>query len=385
MKTFRILKNIFKISAITIFALFAVFCYSVFVPESKLAQNVAPIISNLRPYPTATAPKDITLSCDYHGKTYAVTETLYSSLNDFYGTDPKKTISYMTNDNKSFVFSYEKDKTLDGITAKIKNIATTNGLNEDQTLDLAGCMIQNIPYDTEKAQKILSPDFSKIPTEQVIPRYPYETLFDGKGVCSDKSYLGTAIFSRLGYGTSLLLFNAQKHMSIGVSTPAGFRSFDTDYGIYELTGQGFMVGDVPDILGNSGLAKSNFEVKTGDTNVSASSLTKPSEITKISDGRVYERIVARSEMKARLDRLSAEIIAEKAQVDSAQKNLVSVEADLKQKENSYKGHSTNASYATYSATYNNYLVVYNNTNNLIADFNRKVDSYNRLLAEYKGY
>ncbi len=66
-------------------------------------------------------------------------------------------------------------------------------------------------------------------------RYPYETLYLGRGVCSDKSVLLAALLRELGFGVALLRFDAECHMAVGIRCPDGYDYLGTGYAFVEST------------------------------------------------------------------------------------------------------------------------------------------------------
>ena len=130
-----------KIVITTMFvAILAIGGFSYLTYSGQIVSNPAStaLISVTRPYPALTGPKTVSLSCDYHGKNLSVSETLYTSLDQYYRDDPTKKIDYLHNDNKDFVFAYEKDDTITKLTNDIRQVAVSNDLDADQTLDIAG-------------------------------------------------------------------------------------------------------------------------------------------------------------------------------------------------------------------------------------------------------
>ena len=367
----------------------AYFYYLTFA--GKIEQNPVSraIIAVARPYPALTNPKDITLRCDFHGKNLEVSETLYGSLYDYYKSDPSKKSAYLHNVEKDFVFSYEKDLTVKELATKISSIGAENNLSGDQTLDLAACFMQNIPYDSVKAERILGPDFAEQSIESVIPRYPYETLYDQTGICTDKTYLGAAVINQLGYGTAIMTFDAERHMSLGVAVPAGYGSFGSSYGIMELTGSGFLVGDTPDISNTAGLAINQFQTipKSSDvpTAQDQSQLTMPSDVIDLADGKIYSRIIDRTATRLELERLKPLLTAAQESYKVAQSNLSTIEIKLADAEEAYRIKPTNATYKAYTTVYNEYLVEYNDAQRLINEYNRLVNLYNSYVAKYQEF
>lgn len=344
----------------------------------------------VRTYPELSNPKTVSLTCDYHGSKLKIDETLYGSLADYYQSEPKKYISYYKNDNKAFVFNYEQDKTLEELTSKIQALAVEENLNKDQTVDLAACFIQSIPYDQAKAEKILSDQPSQI--SEIIPRYPYETLYDFTGVCTDKSYLGSAILTRLGYGNSLLSFDSQRHLSLGVAVPTGYGQLGTDYAILELTNMGFLVGDIPQIKNNIGLAENTIDnlpeissENVTDPKNDLTELSSANRVEKVASGLSYMRIAERVETRKEIEALSAKINEKLEEVKLAQAKLDEVESRVKQAEEIYKSERTKESYDVYSQTYSQYQQVLRQTNAVIADYNATVKKFNQLVEYYKSF
>jgi len=349
------------------------------------------IISVVRPYPALSGPKTVTLSCAYHGEDVKVSETLYDSLDKYYKDSPAKLSAYYHDQNENFVFSYKQDGTIRDIASKIKQVGTQKGLTADQTLDLAACLMQSIPYDTDKAARILSPDYYKLPTEQLIPRYPYETLYEGLGICTDKSFLGVAVFRELGYSTSLLTFDAQRHMSVGIEVPAGYGDFGTKYAIMELTGANFLVGEVPEISSNAGLAVGGISTLpnvTTDSPVSTEKRVTLASLTKaipVSGGEIYSRIVDRMALKNQITSLQTQLTNAQQDYNDTKVTLSAKESSLQAVESTYKSAPSNKTYSTYTTAYNSYVQAYNAAKLAVDNYNSLVNKYNSLVAKYREY
>jgi hypothetical protein len=376
-----------KIS-ITIFTLILLSLF-VFFNLGKI-QNFTTELGIYRSFPAQTSPKTVSLTCNYHGKDLTVSETLYASIDKYYQSEPKKKIAYYTNKNKDFVFSYKEDDTIAELTGKIEKIGAENSLNADQTLDLAACFLQSIPYDSPKAAKVLDPGSVKYSYSELVPRYPYETLYDFTGICTDKSYLGAAIFKEMGYKTSLLEFDTDKHLSIGLGVPAGYGELGTNYAIMELTGEGFLTGDIP-VIKNTGFAEntignlppiSNENVQTAEEN---NKLSKATGVDEISSGKDYTRITERTALMDKINSLKQQLEEQRAQVLTGKDKLDAAESQLKSYENNYKSNPSRVSYNQYLNAYNSYQIAYNYANSLINAYNSLVGKYNDLIEEYKNY
>ncbi len=387
MKRFRVITPlVFLLAAAAGYFLFLTF--SGHITPNPVSEAV---VASVRPYPALASPKTVTLSCAYHGDNVSVDETLYGSLADYYRNNPAKYSAFYHNQNEKYVYSYKQDRTIPELTAKIKKIGTEKGLSGDQTLDLATCLLQSIPYDSEKAARILSPDYYKLAADQLVPRYPYETLYDGKGICTDKSFLGAAVFRELGYGTSLLTFDSQRHMSIGITVPDGMGDFGTKYGIVELTGSNFLVGDIPEISANAGLAVGGVQTipnVTTDSSVTTEKKTALSALSAaipISSGATYSRISERMALKNEISSLQPQLESARNSYLNLKAALTAAEEVLQQTEASYKQNPTNASYSRYSTTYNSYLAAYNAATAAVDEYNSLVNKYNGLVARYKEF
>lgn len=379
----------YLITSITVILIFGGYFYYLIISGQVEENPVSDaIFSVVRPYPELTDPKEITLSCDYHGEVIAVNETLYGSLYNYYRSDPAKKGAYLRNENEKFVFSYDKDETINKLSETIASQGKEEGLTNDQTLDLAICLLQGIPYDDAKAQRILGPGFASEPIEAVVPRYPYETLYDNLGICTDKTYLGAAVLGKLGYKTAILTFDSQKHMSLGVAVPDGYGSFKTGYGIAELTGSGFLVGDVPEIKANAGLAINSFETIDSDSEEKIEAgleLSAPSSVIAIGEGAIYERIVERMAVKLKLEELRPKLEASELEYLSAKAALEVSESTLQIAENTYNANPTQRNYNEYLDAYNRYLPVYNKAQASVESYNQNVNNYNYYVNLYRQY
>jgi hypothetical protein len=250
--------------------------------------------------------------------------------------------------------------------------------------------MQSIPYDDAKAQRILGDSAASYPVRDLVPRYPYETLYDGLGICTDKTYLGIAVFERLGYRTAVLEFDNERHMSIGIGVPNGSGNFDLNLGILELTNSGFKVSDVPELKSGAGITVNNYQQLPNisvDGNVNEDTtlaLTSPSGVEQISDGKDYQLVGKRLALKQKIDAEMMEIEAKLVEVKSAEKNLNDYESKLAIAETNYKNDSSIATYRKYTASYNEYLVYYNYAKGLIDDYNNHINAYNKLLTDYQA-
>ena len=85
--------------------------------------------------------------------------------------------------------------------------------------------------------------FHNIDQSQI--RYPYQTVFAGRGVCADKSILLARLLQELGYEIAFFTFERANHMALGIAVPLGFGSYGTRYAYVESTGYA-PVGRIPE-------------------------------------------------------------------------------------------------------------------------------------------
>jgi len=93
-------------------------------------------------------------------------------------------------------------------------------------------LVQNIPYDEKKRDIDLKYD------KFVNIRYPYEVIFDNKGICSEKSLLLALLLKGLEYNVALFrieLSNLEHHMAVGIKVPKEFDYMGTGYAFIETT------------------------------------------------------------------------------------------------------------------------------------------------------
>ena len=102
---------------------------------------------------------------------------------------------------------------------------TTN--HEDQAR-IAISLVQNIPYDTTESTKLKA-------GRTVREQYPYETLFNNKGVCEEKSLLLAYLLRELGFGVALFSYTQENHMALGVASPLPYSYTNSGYAFIETT------------------------------------------------------------------------------------------------------------------------------------------------------
>ena len=97
-------------------------------------------------------------------------------------------------------------------------------LTNDEYLELMVKYVQSLPYDYEKVSR---------KTFQV--RFPIETAVEGKGICSDKSLLLAGLLTCSGYAVSILSFEKEEHMMVGLPVSQNSGSLNTGHLFIETT------------------------------------------------------------------------------------------------------------------------------------------------------
>lgn len=81
-------------------------------------------------------------------------------------------------------------------------------------------------------QGALSYDFDKVTQTKWQVNYPFETLYLGKGICSDKSILLAKLLILLGYKVVLLRYDKANHIAVGVLVDKNYANYQTPYGAF---------------------------------------------------------------------------------------------------------------------------------------------------------
>lgn len=381
------------VSLVAVLALY--FVWSSRIIEKNL--NFSDIQKNLKEvyeentkkeFPTLEGEKKADFSWEYQGKTFALSLSLFDSVYKFYQESPKEYAYYKelpTNWEEEyyemFLKKEEKDDTIPVLASKIKDLAKKNKFSFDEEIELALAFVQSIPYDEEKARNI------EQNTKEEKPNYPYEVLFENKGVCSGKSFLAYALIRELGYGVNLFEYKDQKHIALGIQCDKNYSTYNSGYCYAETTKSGHKIGIVPDIEAGTNAAVSKREIKSfGLEDENNKNTTKLGEVAIFNQktGKTYQRIVETFKTKDRIELLEKEIA-------SLKNSLVPLQASLKPKNNEMedlqgkmeklKKNKEFEKYNSLVPQYNELIASYKKE---IATYNQKIDIYNKKVAEYNS-
>jgi hypothetical protein len=104
--------------------------------------------------------------------------------------------------------------------SEFRRVREELNLDGDRYAELITVSVQSMPY---RVNGVDAP-----------PRFPVETFAERTGDCDDKSLLLAGLLAREGYRVSLLLFQPENHVAVGIAAP-GCRYRNTSYAYLETT------------------------------------------------------------------------------------------------------------------------------------------------------
>jgi len=119
----------------------------------------------------------------------------------------------------------EQRELLVPLVVKIQNLAK----EKVEQARIAVSLVQEIAYGS-------SNDYFLFRNEKInYSKYPYEMLFDTKGICEEKSMLLAFLLKELGYETILFYYPFENHEGVGVRCPDKYSFNNTGYCFIETT------------------------------------------------------------------------------------------------------------------------------------------------------
>ena len=355
-------------------------------PGQKNTSNPAVIEAKL---PPAAGEKNATFSWKYKGKKYTLNETLYDSYYKFYQSLPTVAPnsdgfagSLSDKSNELVLRTAQGDEIVKKFADSIRTLGQQNKLSDDQIAELALSFVQTIPYDTEKF------DNRKAGLNGLREKitYPYEVLYENKGVCQDKSYLAYDILRELGYGVALFSFKDENHMALGIKCPTEYSSYESGYCFAETTSLGNMIGTISEIAPKKGIAVSNQEIgHFGDDNSedSYSPLTNIVIANRI-DGKSYAGVIATSATQKEISSLQNTLYAQKNELKKLKVNLDDKDGGVKDMKKKLDGLFKKEKYDDYLDYYKKFEKYYAEYEKDRKAYNKKVDAYNQTSDKYNA-
>ncbi|MDP3986787.1 MAG: hypothetical protein Q8P81_01020 [Nanoarchaeota archaeon] len=117
---------------------------------------------------------------------------------------------------------------------EIQNLAPTDKVDQAR---IAISIVQNIPYGHSNRTLFFGGK------ETNYSRYPYEVLYDSKGICGEKSALMAFLLKELGYGTAIFYFEEENHEAIGIKCPVEKSLYGSGFCFVE-TGGPSIISDI---------------------------------------------------------------------------------------------------------------------------------------------
>jgi hypothetical protein len=323
-------------------------------------------LSKIPVYQAVSAPSRIGhFTFKYQNADYEIIQDLSASIYESYRTSPKVYTYYGSAEPADlreafyglFLQAKPGDRSLDDLASKLQAIAAQHAWSDDQLAEFTMALIQYLPYDHAK----LADD----PNRNTNPYYPYETLYLGRGVCSDKSFLGLALLRKLGFGAAMLDFPDKNHSAIGLACPIGDSLNGSGYCYVETTNF-FPLGVIPQSI-SSGQAQAPSD---GFSNLFDSASLGRTEIYQKTGGKIYNGLPA-TRAKA------ASLKAAKDNLNVLQTEIDSLLADIKVQESHLK---------ELKAKMDNYYAAgqIHEYNSLVPGYNVAVNKYNSDLAVYQA-
>lgn len=353
---------------------------------SKVETQITQKEESIKLFPQLQQPVSRVFTWEYKGVKYSLTEKLYQSTYEYYKSSPK-TFSYTGELNSNWQEQYygmfltpnPADDAISILAADLVALGEKHKLSADQIVDFTLAFVQAIKYDDAKAENILA----KTGSETIL--YPYETLYEQAGVCSDKSLLATALLRQMGYGTAIFAYEDDNHMAIGIACPKAASTYGSGYCYAETTSVGNKIGIVPSFD-----ASSNKTVGADELAVLDSSQTQQAKLQQLGQvtiyqkttGREYAGIIETNKIIAEINNLKKSIETLLPQLQQQKKTIANEEkklADMKKTLESYKNNKNIEKYNVLVGEFNDFLEIYKKD---VKKYNEKVNLYNKTIARY---
>lgn len=242
---------------------------------------------------------DILYTWNYESEQHSLSLALDRILYSYYDQMPGGIIKGDEINSYKAFSSFMQDESI-GILISNKLSRRAGGYTNvpDRAAELAISFVRSLDYDTRKA----AADFKRY-------RYPYQVLYDRKGICSEKTFLLLAILNELGYGTAIFLFEQEKHMGAGIRVPKAFSNFRSGYAFIETTAE-IPVGILPQAISEDGRASED-----------GISFSGTHRIIPLHQGKEYYSIRDAAERASRLNRLETELSQLYRTIESIRNNI----------------------------------------------------------------
>lgn len=318
-------------------------------------------------FPELTGAKAVTYNWEYQHKPYSLTMTLHQSVYEYYRGSLKGIfIGREAASINRYLSPPKEDPSISKLTAELVRLGQENGLNRDQTVELAVAFVQSIPYDTEKAQ-----------ADPTHPNYAYEVLYDYRGICTDKSFLMDEILRNMGYGCAIFFFPKDQHMAVGIQAPREYSTDNTGYCMIETTNTHIKIGVVPGLDANSKRAlerQAVAEFNLRNPNTTAGKKLSSPDVISETTGLEYRGIINTINDERTIADLQVYFREQRPVIEGAQSEIRSLE-------NRMESLKASGRISEYNALVEPHNEMVDKVGALIKEYNAKVAEYNALVKE----
>jgi hypothetical protein len=355
--------------------------------QNLAQQAVGEPQKELKIFPALAQETTRTFNWEYKGEKYSLNQTLYQSAYDYYKAEPK-IFSYSGELNKDWENQYygmflktaENDKSISELATALTELGKKHKLNDDQIVDLTLAFVQSITYDDAKAKNILA----KTASETML--YPYETLFEQAGVCSDKSLLAISLLKEMGYGTAIFAYEADNHMAIGIACPQSYSTYGSGYCYAETTSSGNKIGIIPTFDSESNKAVDVSSLPNLDsTQAQNAKIGQLGQVTiyQKTTGREYSGIIQTEKISQEIELLNKKIETSFAELQALKKKIAASDKKLNEmKVELDKMYSNNLDIEKYNALVKKYNDFFENYKKDVKKYNNDIELYNKTIQRY---
>lgn len=354
--------------------------------QTQLAQKQQEILQPENKLPQLQNPVSRVFNWEYRGVKYSLTEKLYQSTYEYYKSQPRA-YSYVGEIKPNWQDEYygmflknnPDDKSISNLAGELQALGRKHDLSDDQIVDLTLAFVQAIVYDDAKAKNILAQTGS----ETIL--YPYETLYEQTGVCSDKSLLATVLLREMGYGTAIFAYEQDNHMAIGIQCPKDSSTYGDGYCYAETTSVGNKIGIVPTFDSSSNKTVGANELSTLDSSQAQQAKLQQlgqATVYQETSGKLYGGIVETKKLIVEIDRIKKTIETLLPQLQIQKKTIAKEEnklADMKKTLESYQNGQSVEKYNTLVGEYNIFLENYKKD---VRKYNESAGLYNKAIQRY---
>jgi len=181
---------------------------------------------------TAPSPEDLykgaeqrTYSYSFNGKAETLRFQVYEGLNDYLANLSRTyQCAQACPSNETIQQGYLDQRYQESELQRLASLIKTKASDRENQAKIAINLVQRIPYDDAAYNGGRATD-----------RYPYQVLYENKGVCGEKTRLLAFLLRDIGYGSALMYFSKEQHAALGLKCPQEYSYKGTGYCFIETT------------------------------------------------------------------------------------------------------------------------------------------------------